>query len=271
MPSLLALATSSWFAAPPGVTQWVFVTALVTAAVVLGLGKSGFAGSIGIIAVPMTANVLPTDVAVGVLLPVLIVGDVFAAVAHWRSVGWQYLRWMILGSLPGVLVGLAILWWLGGAGVLTRVLNLVVGGLCLVIVGLQVWRMTGRTLPRIPPTANAGYGVGAASGVASTLAHSAGPIASIYLLEQQLDKARLVATSCWFFLLLNCIKVPGYVGLGLINPATLKTSAWMAVAVPVGGVIGLWLHKRIAEKPFQVVVYTGAALAAARMIYKGLT
>ena len=244
---------------------------MLVAALIIGMAKSGFAGGIGILAVPITANVLPADVALGVLLPVLIAADIVASATHFKNVAWKQLRPMLLGSVPGIVLASVLLLWLGDIGGLARMLNLVVGSLCLVLVGLQAWRLAGRPLPRVPSNASTAGGVGGLCGLISTLTHAAGPIASIYLLELRFDKAKLVATAAWFFLLLNVAKVPTYAGLGLINPGTLKQSLWMASAVPLGAWLGIVLHKRIPEKPFQFIIYVAAAAASARMLYLGLT
>ncbi len=265
---MLALTLPSFIIVPPGVEPWWYVTALLLAAVIQGMAKSGFGGGIGILAVPLVANVLPPDQAIGVLLPMLIVGDIVASVMHRRNVDWPTLRPVLGGSVLGIIVGTIVLYLLGTADKLTFALNLLVGGICLLMVAVQAWRLTGRHLPRVRPTTRNGLGVGSAVGVASTLAHSAGPVAAIYFLEIKLDKARLVATAAWLFFLVNMLKLPTYFGLGLINPATLLQSLWAVAGIPIGSVLGLWMHRRIPEKPFTIVIYVAAALAAARMIWK---
>ena len=262
----------SWLNPPADVATWWYVTALAVAAVIIGLAKSGFAGGIGILAVPLTASALPADRALGVLLPILILGDVFASAAHFRRVSRPHLSWLFVGSLGGIVVGSVLLWRLDGQGpkTLATALNLIVGGVCLVLVGFQAWRLMGGAPPRVPPTRGAGYVVGAVAGVATTLAHSAGPIAGIYLLEQRLDKARVVATSAVLFFFVNIAKLPTFVGLGLIDADTLRESATFAAPVGVGAVLGLWAHRRVPERPFAAIVYAAAAVAAGHMVYKAL-
>jgi uncharacterized membrane protein YfcA len=122
----------------------------------------------------------------------------------------------------------------------------------------------------VPATPPAGLGVGGSAGLVSTLSHAAGPIAAIYLLEIKLDKARLVATAAWFFFAVNLMKLPAYLGLGLVTPGSLVQSAWAALGIPVGTVLGLWMYKRIPEKPFVTIVYVAAAIAAGRMVWQAL-
>ena len=270
-PRMIPLAAiDAWLTPAPGVPLWWYVTALCLASGIIGMGKSGFGGGIAILAVPLTASVLRADRAIGVLLPILILGDCFASAHHFRRVSRPHLAWLFVGGLLGVAVGAGVLWWLKSEGVrtLATALDVIVGGICLLLVGFQLWRLFGGKPPRIPPTRNAGYVVGAAAGVATTVAHSAGPIAGIYLLEQKLDKAKLVATAAVLFFFLNLAKLPVYVGLGLIDPATLRQSVIFAAPVGVGALLGIWSLNRIPEKPFAAIVYVTAAVAAGQMVYK---
>ena len=57
---------------------WLALVALGVSVIIIGIAKSGFGGGVGILAVPLTAAALNADTAVGVLLPLLIAGDMFA-------------------------------------------------------------------------------------------------------------------------------------------------------------------------------------------------
>jgi len=177
---------------------------------------------------------------------------------------------LLIGACVGIALGTWVLWTFQETGNLTWALNISVGAICLVFVGLWLYRSLGGRVPRIPRGPTGGVASGVFAGTASSVAHSAGPIISIYLLEQKLGKSRLVATMVLFFLFVNCLKLPTYIGLGLITEQTLWESLKFSAFVPVGIAMGLWMHKRIAEGPFTVVMYAGAALAGGRMLYLAL-
>ena len=149
-------------------------------------------------------------------------------------------------------------------------LTLSVGGICLGFIGLQVYRLVGGRLVRFPDHPFAGGSVGLLAAFVSTLAHAAGPLVSLYLLEQRLDKYQIVATNLVVFFGVNLAKLATYVGLGLINAASLVESLIFLPCVPIGTVLGARLHASIPEQPFMAVLYIGAALAAARLIYTTL-
>jgi len=139
---------------------------------------------------------------------------------------------------------------------------------CLALVALQLYRLAGGRVPRIPPGRRTGAAVGGLAGFVSTLAHAAGPVMSVYLLDQRLKKAELVGTLVVFFFVLNLMKMPGYLALGVIDGDTLRASALLLPLVPVGAVLGLWLHRRVPERPFTLIMYAGAAAAGGRMVYQ---
>jgi uncharacterized membrane protein YfcA len=246
----------------------VYVLCVSGAVLLVGISKSGFGGGVGVVAVPLMAVALPTGRTIGVLLPVLIVADLFSLAHHRGQASKPHLRWMVTGALVGIVVGTVVLAWLQQRGFLEQALNALIGGLCLAFVALQVYRLFGGRVARLPQTPATGRGAGALAGFVSTLMHGAGPVMSIYLLEQRLAKARLVGTAVAFIFVVNVAKLPTYLGLSLINPPSLLQSLWCVPLVPIGTLTGYWMHQRVNERLFAVVMYAGAAAAAGHMLYK---
>ncbi len=263
---------------PPGVSLTFYVFCLSAAVLIMSMAKAGFGGGVGVLAVPLFAAALPPDRALGMLLPLLIVADCFSNLHHIKHRSSRHLRWLVVGALIGVVLGTVVFLALqhgatqaDASARLNRTLNLLVGSVCVVIVVVQVWRLFGGSLPHMPGTPLAGHVAGGIAGFVSTLTHGAGPIVSIYLLECKLDKRLLVGTAALYFLLINLAKVPTFVAIGFITRDTLLQSLWVLPLIPLGTMLGYWLHHRVAEKPFAVIMYLGAAAAAGNMIYKGLT
>lgn len=259
---------------PAGVSPVWAVTALVLAVLVTGVAKSGFGGGIGILAVPLMASAIDADNALGVMLPILIAADIAAVWQHRRNLdrgeGARFLWPCLGGGLAGVIAATGLLKVYQGAASFGALLSATVGGVCLALVALQVYRVAGGRVPRIPPGRRTAIGVGGVAGFVSTLAHAAGPVMSVYLLDQRIKKAQLVATLAVFFSALNLMKLPGYLALGVIDGATLRASALLLPLVPVGAVMGLWLHHRCPERPFTLIMYAGAAAAGLRMVYQAI-
>lgn len=255
---------------PPETPLWWYLLALGMASVLIGIAKSGFGGGFGLLAVPLVANALPVDRALGTWLGILIFADLFAIWQHRHHRSWRHLRWLCYGAVPGILVGTVVIWQFRQIGGLTVALNLVVGTVCILFVLLQCYRLLGGRVPSIGSGPTGGVGSGLVAGAVSTLAHSAGPVISIYLLEQRLSKHLLVGTMVSYFFLMNWAKVPSYIGLGLIQRQNLvEAMLWMPV-VPLGSLLGMWMLHRVRQRPFTLIMYLGAAIAGSRMIYKGV-
>jgi len=128
----------------------------------------------------------------------------------------------------------------------------------------------GQSLPTLPIGPGSSVAIGAIAGVVSTISHSAGPIVMLYLLQERIDKKRLVGTMLMFTLLINGVKVVCYGVIGAVTWATFQQTWWMIPFLPVGTLAGVWMNRRIPEKPFTVVMYLAAGATAAQMIYKAL-
>ena len=250
------------------VMYYVFVGLAV---LVIGISKAGFGGGIGILAIPLMAAVMPTKQMIGVMLPVLIVADILSNVHYLKEYAWHLMRWLLVGAVFGIAGGTGLFWLLSQSDSKTLVdstLNIMVGSLCLAVVLMQVFKLFGKEPPPLPKHPLSSVVIGTTAGIASTLSHAAGPIVSIYLVQEKLQKRKFMGTLLLFFLIVDIAKLPTYIGLGLINKQTLQDTIWFLPLLPIGTLAGAWINKRVPEKPFAMIIYITAALAAGHMIYK---
>jgi uncharacterized membrane protein YfcA len=227
----------------------IFAATVAVAAFLIGLSKGGLGGTMGALITPMMALVMPMEQAIGLLLPILMLGDVFAIAAHWRR--WDQRRiWVLLG---GALVGVTL-----GTFILTSVPPLVLrrglGTLVMIFVVYRIFER--RILGALTYQARRWHAVlaGSLAGFISTLAHAGGPPITIYLLMQDLQPAVFVATSVLFFTALNWIKVPYYLYAGLFDFETLLKLVWLAPLVPLGVWLGKCLVERINKTWFERII-----------------
>lgn len=262
---------------PEEMSVAIALFALALAVVITGIAKSGFGGGVGILAVPLVAVALDARVAVGVMLPILIAADVVAVVQHRQNRSAFHLKWTLCGGIAGIVLGSILLWNFSSGDTetaergdsLKTALNFTVGSVCVLLVSLQLYRMGGGKVPGIPRHRGAGITAGGLAGFVSTLAHAAGPIMTIYILDQGLDKRKIVGTLVLFFFILNLMKLPTFIGLELITIDTLAASALLLPLVPLGSLLGWWLNRLIPEKPFTLVMYAGAGGAGVWLLAKG--
>ncbi len=263
---------------PDGIAPAWYYVFVGAAVLITGISKSGFGGGVGILAIPLMSLAVGPRHMLGMMLPLLIVCDLFANAHHLGHYDWKRLRWMVPGLVLGIAVGTGVLVILRGRtpAEFNQVLNGLVGGICLAVVLMQVYRLTGRKIPTLPPHPASAATVGVVAGGVSTLNHSAGPIVAIYLLQEKLEKRVLVGTLLMYFLIGNTLKLPTYLllpmadGKPMITPQSLRDSFWLIPLIPVGTLIGAWLHHRVAERPFAAIMYTAAGVAAGKMVWNAL-
>jgi uncharacterized membrane protein YfcA len=94
------------------------------------------------------------------------------------------------------------------------------------------------------------------------VANSAGAIMTVYLLLSGVTMLEFLGTGAWFFLIINLIKLPFSVRLGLIEPASLRLDALLLPGLAVGCAIGVALIKRIEPVHFERAALGMAAVSA---------
>jgi len=98
------------------------------------------------------------------------------------------------------------------------------------------------------------------------LANAAGPIFALYALAVSLPKFEIVGTSAWFFFIINALKVPFSIALGLIHTQTLLLNLVLSPAIVAGVFAGRWIIHHIPQRIFDVFLLVFAAVAALRLI-----
>ena len=232
----------------------------VIAALLVGFVKSGVPG-LGILIVPLMASVFPAKQSVGVLLPMLVAGDLFAVAYYRRHALWPQIWRLLAGVAPGMLAAVWTLRHISDAQ-----LKPLLGGLILTLVGLELARQkfSWKILHHWSVSALAGV----VTGFATTVGNLAGPVAAVYFVSKDLDKKAFVGTFAWLFLILNATKLPIFAGLGMITPASLRFDALMLPAIAVGAFAGRWALPKIPDKTFGQLILILAAVAGAQLILR---
>lgn len=238
--------------------QWAV---MALSAVLIGLTKTGVPG-IGILAIPLLAAVLPAKQSTGFVLPMLIMADVIAVAYYRRQAVWSHLFRLIPWAATGIVIG-----WLIMSRISDRQLQPSIGFIILTLMGLTVWRRSrAKDGDAVPSQWWFAAGLGLLAGVTTMLANAAGPIMVIYLVAMRLPKVEFISTGAWYFLLLNCFKVPFSAQQGLITPESLVINLILLPAIVLGAVAGILLLHRIPQRWFIATVEILAALAAVKLL-----
>ncbi|MEV6129554.1 sulfite exporter TauE/SafE family protein [Streptomyces violaceusniger] len=251
------------------VTLWEFA-ALAAASILVGFSKTAVSGA-NTVSLAIFAAVLPARESTGVLLPLLIVGDLLAVRTYRRHAHWGTLVRLFPAVAAGVVVGTVFLLWAGDAEVRTSI-----GAILLLMAGVTVWRRraAARAEAPAPPDADGAgarlkagsYGV--LGGFTTMVANAGGPVMSLYLLSAGFRKLGFLGTSAWFFLIVNVAKVPFSVGLGLIDGRSLLLDALLVLFVLPGAYIGKACVDRINQRLFERLVIGATVLGGLQLLLR---
>jgi uncharacterized membrane protein YfcA len=236
--------------------QWLLA---VLGAFCVGFAKAGFSG-VGLVTVVVMAKLFPPKESTGVLLPILICGDVLSVLAFHQHARWVLIRRMLPPTVLGIVLGYFCMKWLPGSS-----FGPVIGAVVLVMAIVQLVRQLG-FLKRIPHSWKFAWGMGMWSGVSTMLANAAGPVMALYFLALDVPKFVLVGTSAWFFLIVNVLKVPFSANLGLITRSSLLFNLVLFPVVALGIYAGRSLIRLIPQKLFELLLLGFATLAALRLM-----
>ena len=244
--------------------QWAL---LALAVIVIGVAKSGFGGGVGIVAVPMFVIAAgDSQKAIGLMLPLLILADVFSVGHHWKKWDNHNMKLLSVGTLVGIGTGSLCLAWFNSIDTGEKWMRFSIGWICVFyVVADQVRR---RWAPNLSLSANwvTGSIAGLLVGITSTLAHAAGPVAAIYFLGQHLKKNLFIGTTVFFFFFVNTIKLIPYGLLGLIDSSSLLQGLMLAPLVPVGTYLGAILNRKMSETVFRTIILVIVLITGVRMV-----
>jgi len=238
--------------------QWFLV---LFAALLAGISKTGIAG-VSILMVAIYANVLPSRQSTGIILPMLLCGDVVAVAIYRRHAVWPHLWRLFPWVASGIIVGYFTMGRINDLQV-----RRAIGVILLVMVGLHFWRRQHAGNEAIPHSLWFTGLTGVLAGFTTMMANAAGPVMILYMLAIGLPKMEFLGTGAWFFLVINLFKVPFSCHLGLITPASLHFDLLLLPAVIAGALLGRLFVKRINQAWFETLALVLTLLAGVRLLF----
>ena len=228
----------------------------ITAAFVMiltGLGKSGFGSGLGALATPLLALTIPVADAAALLLPLLIIMDIFTVPHYRKRFDGNHLRILLLGALVGIAIGA---YYFEAFSHNERAMKMGIGALAVLFVIIQIGRsLIFGVLSEHRPPPIVGWIMGAIGGFTSMIAHAGGPPVTIYLVPQRLPRDVYVGTAAILFALINLVKLVPYYFLGLLRIGNISTILILAPLAYAGVWLGIVLNKHFTDKWFTRFVY----------------
>lgn len=240
-------------------TSWILATA---AAFVIGLSKAGIKG-IAVINVTFMALAFGAKESTGMVVPLLILADIFAVIYYNRHTQWNYvfkvLPWMILGILIGVYIGKDLPEALFKIGMVTIII---------ITVFMMYWwdRKKVKTAPKHWAFSSS---IGIIAGITTMVGNLAGAFSNIYFLAMRLPKNHFIGTAAWLFLIINIIKLPFHIFVwDTISEETLILNLKLLPGIFIGFFVGIRIIKLIKEAFFRKMILVLTALGALLILFQ---
>jgi uncharacterized protein len=241
----------------------LFYAIACLASFVVGASKGGLP-MVGVLSVPLLAQVMDPIAAAALLLPVFIVSDMVGLWAYRKEYDRRNLAIMVPAMIFGVGIG-----WATAHIVPERVVTLFVGLIGLFYCVTAVMRRKD-TEPK-PADIPRGVFWGTIAGITSFVSHTGGPPYQMYVLPQKLPKMVFAGTSTIAFAIINAVKLLPYWALGQFNPGNLELAAMLSPVAIVGAVVGYKATTMIPQKQFFQLVEVALAVLSVKLIYDVLS
>ncbi|TMU55798.1 sulfite exporter TauE/SafE family protein [Flagellimonas algicola] len=224
-----------------------------TATFLMGTSKAGLKG-LATFNVTLLALAFGARMSTGLIIPLLIVGDIFAVIYYNRHTQWKYivkfLPWMISGILIGVILG---------KDLPEQEFKLGMVIVIFISLGLLIW-WDKRKSSQIPTHWLFAGPIGIMAGICTMIGNLAGAFTNIFFLAMRLPKNEFVGTAAWLFFITNLFKLPFHIFVWkTITWETLLINVKLLPAIALGLITGVLVVKRINDKNYKrfILIVTG--------------
>ncbi|MGU3575560.1 sulfite exporter TauE/SafE family protein [Brucellaceae bacterium C25G] len=228
----------------------------------VGLSKGGIP-AIGMLSVPILTLTISPVMAVGILLPVYIVTDMFGVWVYRKDFSKKVLYLILPGAFLGTLIA-----WMTAEIVPAAAVTLLIGLIGFAYSLKTLIRPLSDGLPAKPKVAQ-GFFWGTITGITSFVSYAGAPPFQIYVLPLRLAKTTFIGTSTIAFAILNLLKIVPYSMMGEINLQNLKLSFAMALPAAIAVYLGVWIVKVIPTAKFFKAVIWALLLLSIKLLWDG--
>lgn len=244
-----------------------FFALAIPAVLFAGISKAGFGSGAAFASASILALVLPPGIALGIMLPLLMLVDVASLRPYWRRWAWPEARALLIGAVPGVALG-ALVYRLANDDAIRLLIGMVSLGFVLWQISVKRgWVRLGQTQMPL----RGGILAGLVGGFTSFVSHAGGPPAAVFLLGRKLDKTTYQATTVLVFWVINVAKFLPYSFMGIFTAQTLLADLLLAPAALFGAWLGVRAHFLISQRAFFALTYVLLTCTGLKLIWDALT
>ncbi len=239
-----------------GTEWWV----LALSALAIGLSKTGLSG-LGTMFVPVMAAVFGGKASSGIVLPMLVMADVFAVVYYRRHADWPVLMKLLPWAFVGIFIGAFT-----SQHIDDEAFKQIMGVIIVLSVGIMIWQET-RTEYLVPNHWAFAALMGLAAGYTTMVGNLAGAVTSLYLLSMRLPKNNFIGTGAWFYLAINVFKLPFHIfSWKTISWESFKLDIAVFPIIAAGALLGIVITRYLSESLYRKFVI-GMTLATVLFLF----
>lgn len=243
----------------PSLMAWALA---FTATFLMGTSKAGLKG-LATFNVTLLALAFGARQSTGLIIPLLIVGDVFAVIYYNRHTQWKYifrfLPWMLAGILIGAYVGKDLPEKEFKWGMVTIIF---------ISLGLLIW-WDKRKSSSVPTHWLFAGPIGIMAGICTMIGNLAGAFTNIFFLAMRLPKNEFVGTAAWLFFITNLVKLPFHVFIWkTITWDSLLINLKLLPAIFLGLFSGVAIVKLINDTNYKRFILFVTAVGAFAMLLR---
>ena len=219
-------------------------------AIGIGMAKTGL-GGLGMIVVPVMANIFGAKSSTGILLLLLIMADFFGVRYYHMHADMRQLVKLIPSTIIGIVTGVFVGDQISDEYFQLLLVIVIISGVLMTVIKVEIKE---RKIFSII--------VGFLGGFVTMIGNAAGPIMSIYFLSIGFNKNKFIGTAAWFFLFVNLFKVPFHIFIwNTIDLEIFLFDLSLFPLILIGAIIGVWIVKKIPEKPYKIFVIVSVVLS----------
>ena len=235
--------------------QWAII---VLSGFLIGIDKSGI--PVMLILVPVMAQILGGKLSVGFILPLLIMGDIFAVIYYKRHTKLKHvlkpMPWALMGILVGLFVGNNV------SDIQFQKIMAAIVGLCVILLLLKKGDSKDGIINKWYFSAVTGL----LGGFSTMIGNAAGPVMILYFLSLNLKKNSFIGTFAWFFFVMNLVKFPLYALVWHnISWESFALNLMLWPLIIIGALIGVRVVKYVPEKPYRAIMLTVTVVGAIKL------
>ncbi|MDA3799073.1 MAG: sulfite exporter TauE/SafE family protein [Kiritimatiellae bacterium] len=240
------------------------VLLLSICAALVGAHKTGLNGA-GALSIPISIAIFGAKSSTGVLLPILIMADIFAVAHYVKYTNWSCIVKLVPGSVIGVMSAVLLGQYIDD----NTFKKLIATAIIVCLLFLVVQKKHKHLLVTLKKSKTFAGFIGVLGGFASMIGNAAGGIYSTYFISMELNKNMFIGTTAITFFLLNLFKLPFHIFVW--KTITLNTFLIDLCTIPgilIGGFLGVKIVKLIPDKYYRGFIIVMTIISAIILLYR---